>query len=82
MTEQFYEDKTSGITIENNSGTNKLRFDIKAKIMDDTGDGVNEVRTFCFDWTLLKGQYNHSVKFIFMIADWFQKMTLAKLLQC
>ena len=40
MTEQFYEDKTSGITIENNSGTNKLRFDIKAKIMDDTGDGV------------------------------------------
>ena len=65
MTEQFYEDKTSGITIENNSGTNKLRFDIKAKIMDDTGDGVNEVRTFCFDWTLLKGQYNHSVKFIF-----------------
>ena len=65
LTEQFYEDKTSGITIENNSGTNKLRFDIKAKIMDDTGDGVNEVRTFCFDWTLLKGQYNHSVKFIF-----------------
>lgn len=31
LTEQFYEDKTSGITIENNSGTNKLRFDIKAK---------------------------------------------------
>ena len=33
--------------------------------MDDTGDGVNEVRTFWFDWTLLKGQYNHCVKFIF-----------------
>ena len=65
LSEQFYEGKSSGITIENNDGQNKLRFDIKAKIEDDTGDGVNEVRTFCFDWTLLKGQYNHNVKFIF-----------------
>lgn len=65
LTEQFYEGKPSGITIENNSGNNRLRFNIKAKIMDDTGDGVNEVRTFCFDWTLLKGQYNHQVKFLF-----------------
>lgn len=65
LTEQFYEGKTSGITIDSNDGYNKLRFNIKAKIMDDTGDGVNEVRTFCFDWTLLKGQYNHCVKFIF-----------------
>jgi uncharacterized protein YydD (DUF2326 family) len=65
LSEQFYESKSSGITIENNERQNKLRFDIKAKIEDDTGDGVNEVRTFCFDWTLLKGQYNHNVKFIF-----------------
>jgi uncharacterized protein YydD (DUF2326 family) len=65
LSEQFYEGKSSGITIENNERQNKLRFDIKAKIEDDTGDGVNEVRTFCFDWTLLKGQYNHNVKFIF-----------------
>ncbi|MDR0573416.1 MAG: DUF2326 domain-containing protein [Tannerella sp.] len=65
LSEQFYEGKSSGITIENNEKQNKLRFDIKAKIEDDTGDGVNGVRTFCFDWTLLKGQYNHNVKFIF-----------------
>jgi uncharacterized protein YydD (DUF2326 family) len=65
LSEQFYEGKSSGITIENNDRQNKLRFDIKAKIEDDTGDGVNEVRTFCFDWTILKGQYNHQVKFIF-----------------
>lgn len=65
LTEQFYEGKSSGITIDNNDGQNKLRFNIQARISDDTGDGVNEVRTFCFDWTLLKGQYNHEVKFIF-----------------
>ncbi len=65
FSEQLYEGKSSGITIDNNEGINTIRFDIKAKIEDDTGDGVNEARTFCFDWTLLKGQYNHNVKFIF-----------------
>ncbi|GHT33081.1 hypothetical protein AGMMS49574_17980 [Bacteroidia bacterium] len=65
LSEQLYEGKSSGITIDNNEKINTLRFDIKAKIEDDTGDGVNEARTFCFDWTLLKGQYNHNVKFIF-----------------
>jgi uncharacterized protein YydD (DUF2326 family) len=65
FSEQLYEGKSSGITINNNEGINTIRFDIKAKIEDDTGDGVNETRTFCFDWTLLKGQYNHNVKFIY-----------------
>jgi uncharacterized protein YydD (DUF2326 family) len=65
FSEQLYEGKSSGITINNNEGINTIRFDIKAKIEDDTGDGVNEARTFCFDWTLLKGQYNHNVKYIF-----------------
>ncbi|MBP1638939.1 MAG: hypothetical protein H6Q17_522 [Bacteroidetes bacterium] len=65
FSEQLYEGKSSGITINNNEGINTTRFDIKAKIEDDTGDGVNEARTFCFDWTLLKAQYNHNVKFIF-----------------
>jgi uncharacterized protein YydD (DUF2326 family) len=65
FSEQLYKEKSSGITINNNEGINTIRFDIKAKIEDDTGDGVNEARTFCFDWTLLKGQYNHNVKFIY-----------------
>lgn len=65
LSEQFYKDKSAGITIENNAGINKIRYNIDAKIADDTGDGVNDVKTFCFDWTLLKGQYNHNVQFIF-----------------
>ena len=27
---------------------------ISAKIQDDAGDAVNEVKIFCFDWTILK----------------------------
>ncbi|MCR5641986.1 MAG: DUF2326 domain-containing protein [Prevotella sp.] len=65
LSEQFYKDKTAGISIENNTGANKSRFNIEAKIADDAGDGVDGVKTFCFDWTLLKKQLNHHVQFIF-----------------
>lgn len=65
LTDSFYADKPSGISITNNDGTNKLRFTINAKITDDAGDGVNDVRTFCYDWALLLGHYNHNVDFIF-----------------
>lgn len=63
--ERFYKDKSAGITIENNERINQKRFEIKAKIEDDAGDAVNEVKIFCFDWTLLKAGHNHNVKFLF-----------------
>lgn len=63
--EQFYANKPAGIIIENNDGVNLNRFKIEATIDSDSGDGVNNVKIFCFDWTLLKNQNNHNVKFIF-----------------
>lgn len=63
--EQFYANKPSGIIIENNEGDNLNRFKIEATIDSDSGDGVNNVKIFCFDWTLLRNQNNHNVKFIF-----------------
>lgn len=63
--EKFYSEKSSGITVSNNEGNNTLRFDIKAKIQDDAGNAVNEVKIFCYDWTILKAQHNHFVKLLF-----------------
>jgi len=63
--EEFYENKKAGIEIKNNEGINKNRFEIRAKIDDDKGDGVNDVKIFCFDWTILKAKHNHKVDFIF-----------------
>lgn len=63
--QEFYSDKTSGISITNNEGDNTLRFNIEAKIQDDAGNAVNEVKMFCYDWTILKGQHNHFVQFLF-----------------
>ena len=65
LASSFYDKKTSGISIENNTGENQLRFNIEARIQDDKGDAVSEVKIFCFDWTLLKGRYNHAIDFIF-----------------
>jgi uncharacterized protein YydD (DUF2326 family) len=63
--EQFYANKPAGIIIDNNEGENLNRFKIEATIDSDSGDGVNNVKIFCFDWTLLKNQNNHNIKFIF-----------------
>lgn len=50
---RFYPKKKSGLVISNNSGENMLRFNLDARIEDDSSDGVNEVRMFCFDLLLL-----------------------------
>ena len=49
FTKRFYPKKRSGLVIKNNSGDNTLRYTLDARIEDDSSDGVNEVRMFCFD---------------------------------
>lgn len=65
LAQQFYEDKRSGIDISNNDGKNQTRYNISAEIQDAASDGINQVRLFCFDFTLLKNRHNHNVKFLF-----------------
>ena len=50
---KFYPKKRSGLVIKNNSGENMLRYSLDARIEDDSSDGVNEVRIFCFDLLML-----------------------------
>lgn len=64
LADSFYQDKPSGITFSNNSKRNRLRFNIDAKIQSDSGDAVNDVKIFCFDWTVLLGQHNHKIKYL------------------
>ncbi|MFR2766202.1 MAG: DUF2326 domain-containing protein [Clostridium sp.] len=49
FTKRFYPKKRSGLVIKNNSGDNTLRYTLEARIENDSSDGVNEVRMFCFD---------------------------------
>lgn len=63
---RFYPKKKSGLVIKNNMGENMLRYTLEARIEDDSSDGVNEVRMFCFDWLLLNCQKS---KMRFVVHD-------------
>ena len=51
---KLYPDKTSGLSIQNNTGDNQTRFDIYPKITSDGSDGIKEMIIFCFDLMILK----------------------------
>ena len=55
----------SGLTVSNNDGENKVRFDIDAHIPYDQADGINQGKIFCFDLLLLVLQQRHSMQFLF-----------------
>ena len=74
LSKEFYDKKPGGLTIRNNEGDNTIRFDIIAKIQDDSSDGVNEVKIFCFDMTLLLLKQNHKFGFLFHDSRLFSNM--------
>ncbi|MGE3407556.1 MAG: DUF2326 domain-containing protein [Pirellulales bacterium] len=61
---QFYGEKPGGLTVSNNEGDNQVRFDIKARIEDDAADGINEVKLFCYDMTVLTQRHGHLMDFL------------------
>lgn len=63
---KFYPKKRSGLSVKNNSGENMLRYSLDARIEDDSSDGVNEVRIFCFDLLIL---LNKISKIRFLMHD-------------
>lgn len=74
LSKAFYEKKPGGIKIINNGGDNTIRYDIIAKIQDDSSDGVNEVKIFCFDMTILLLKQNHKFEFLFHDSRLFGNM--------
>ena len=44
---------------------NSVRFDLDVRIENDSSDGINEVKIFCYDLLLLSLAKNHRMKFLF-----------------
>lgn len=63
LAKRFYPRAPAGITLRNNEGDNQIRFDLDVRIQNDASDGINEVRIFCFDMTLLLAK-SHKVRFV------------------
>jgi len=65
LAQRFYPNKTSGIQIDNNeSDKNQNRFAVSVEIQDDSSDGVNGIKIFCYDYTIMLNGYNNNVRFI------------------
>lgn len=62
---RFYPNKVAGISVNNNDGDNKTRFDLAVQIEDDSSDAINEVRIFCYDLSILSLKQGHQVGFVF-----------------
>ncbi len=65
LAKNFYPDAASGITISNNDGENQIRYNIDAKIEADASDGINNVKIFCYDMSILFMGFGHKIKFLF-----------------
>ena len=74
FSKQLYHNKPGGIEVTNNSGMNKKRFDMSVRIEDDTSDGINEVKIFCFDFTLLLARHNHQMQCLMHDSRLFSDM--------
>jgi uncharacterized protein YydD (DUF2326 family) len=63
LAKRFYPKAPAGISLKNNEGENQIRFNLDVRIQNDASDGINEVRLFCFDMTLLLAK-SHKVGFV------------------
>lgn len=66
LAQRFYPNKTSGIQIDNNeSDKNQNRFNVSVEIQDDSSDGVNGIKIFCYDYTMIMNGYGSNIRFLF-----------------
>ncbi|RLD77742.1 MAG: hypothetical protein DRJ10_11430, partial [Bacteroidetes bacterium] len=64
LSKRFYPKAAAGITVYNNDGDNQIRYNIDAKIEADASDGINNVKIFNYDLTILLKGFAHKINFI------------------
>lgn len=82
LIQRFYPNKKGGIQIENNEGDGLNRFIISASIEDDTSDGVNGIKIFCYDYTIMINRFNHKVRFLFHDSRLFSDIDPRQKFEC
>jgi len=64
LTGKLYPHAASGITLENNTNANTIRYDLKVHLEADGSDGVRDAKILCFDWLVFHHGSNHLMKFL------------------
>jgi uncharacterized protein YydD (DUF2326 family) len=64
MAEKLYPHSPAGISLELNTGTGKIRYDLAVHMEGKASDGINAASIVCFDWLLLMRGANHAMDFL------------------
>ncbi len=65
LAKRFYPKSTAGITVVCNAGENQICYDIDPRLDSDNSTGIANVKTLCYDLTMLFRGANHSMRFLF-----------------
>lgn len=64
LTQPLYPNAASGITFENNTGDNMIRYTLKPRLEGSSSDGIDDARLLCFDWLVFLHGANHAMRFL------------------
>ena len=64
MTECLYPNSASGLSLENNTGENLLRYNFKVHLDGSKSDGIGHAKILCFDWLVFTHGANHTMQFL------------------
>lgn len=58
----LYPREAAGIVLENNTGTNRLRYDLKVQVEGQGSDGIHAARIMAFDWIVYRHGSYHTMR--------------------
>lgn len=58
----LYPQEKAGIVLNNNTGNNKLRYDLKVQVERQASDGINAARVMTFDWLIFRHGAHHTMR--------------------
>ncbi|MCX8016627.1 MAG: DUF2326 domain-containing protein, partial [Rhodocyclaceae bacterium] len=58
----LYPREAAGIVLSNNTGGNKLRYDLKVQVQGQGSDGINAARIMVFDWLVFRHGAHHTMR--------------------
>lgn len=58
---ELYPQEAAGIGLDNNTGENKLRYDLSVDVQGQDSDGINAARIVCFDWLIFMFGSHHAM---------------------
>lgn len=61
---ELYDNSAAGILLENNTGTNQIRYNLKVEIDGADSDGIDNARVLAFDILNLFHGSNHNINFV------------------